>query len=52
MEQEQMDMEQTQEQTPVYTPRPKWQRALAWIGAIIVIAACLLYFHQIANGGR
>ena len=31
MEQEQMDMEQTQEQTPVYTPRPTWQRVLAWI---------------------
>ena len=52
MEQENMDMEQTQEQTPVYTPRPKWQRALAWIGVVIVAVACLLYFYQIANGGR
>lgn len=52
MEQENMDMEQTQEQTPVYTPRPKWQQYLAWVGVVIVAGAFLLYLYQIATGGR
>lgn len=56
MDQEQMnmnvDMEQTQESTPAYTPRPKWQIWAAWIGVVIVAAAFLLYLYQIATGGR
>ena len=38
-------------QTPAYTPRPKWQIVLAWIGVAIMAASIIMYYWQIANGG-
>ena len=39
-------------QKPVYQPRPRWQICLAWIGLVIMILSILLYYWQIANGGK
>ncbi|MBO5322738.1 MAG: hypothetical protein J6A88_01375 [Oscillospiraceae bacterium] len=36
---------------PAYTPRPKWQIVLAWIGVAIMAASIIMYYWQIANGG-
>jgi hypothetical protein len=38
-------------QAPAYTPRPKWQIVLAWIGVAIMAASIIMYYWQIANGG-
>ena len=34
-----------------YTPRPKWQIVLAWIGIGVMVVSILLYYWQIASGG-
>ena len=31
----------------VYTPRPRWQRILAWIMCAILIAGIALYYYWI-----
>lgn len=42
----------TQEQPEsTYTPRPRWQRVLAWIGVGIMILGVILYYYHIARGG-
>ncbi len=49
MENERTDI--PQDTQPVYVPRPRWQIAAAWAGAVIVAAAFILYLYQIAAGG-
>lgn len=39
------------QETPVYKPRPVWQRIAAWIGFGIVIIGVILYYYHIAWGG-
>ena len=47
-----MENQPVEEQTsPVYQPRPAWQRIAAWIGLGIVIVGVILYYYQIARGG-
>ena len=36
---------------PAYTPRPKWQIVMAWIGLANMAVSIALYYIQIANGG-
>ena len=48
---EEMNENQEQEMQQMYQPRPKWQIVLAWIGVIIMVAAVILTYYQIANGG-
>lgn len=36
-----------QSQPDTYTPRPKWQRVLAWIALGIVIVGIILYYINI-----
>ncbi len=55
MDEERMDpVENTEDQEPkeVYKPRPAWQVWLARIGLVIMILGVLLYYYQIATGGR
>ena len=42
--------EELQEQ-PVYRPRPKWQRFVAWIGVGIMLIGFILYCLHIAGIG-
>ncbi len=42
-------LEETQQ--PAYTPRPKWQIVMAWVGLAIMAVAIALYYIQIAKGG-
>ncbi len=37
-----------QEEKPLYTPRPKWQIALAWLALVLFLAGVALYYLQIA----
>ncbi len=41
-----------EEERPQYRPRPAYQVWAARIGLVIVIVAVLLYYWQIAQGGR
>ncbi len=41
-----------EEEGPKYHPRPAYQVWAARIGLVIVIVAVLLYYWQIAQGGR
>ena len=34
-----------------YTPRPKWQIVLAWVGIGIVVTGFALYLYHIATAG-
>lgn len=42
-------LEETQK--PAYTPRPRWQIVMAWIGVGIMALSIALYYIQIAKGG-
>ena len=35
-----------------YTPRPLWQRILAWIGLGLFVAFIVMYYIHILRGGR
>lgn len=50
MEEERMEQE-IQEQEP-YTPRPAWQVWGARIGLVVFIAFIIMYYINIARGGR
>jgi len=52
MEEERMEAAEVQEPQEVYKPRPAWQVWLARIGLVIMILAVILYYYQIATGGR
>ena len=56
MDEQRMDTPETEvfeeeNQKPAYTPRPKWQIILAWIGVAIMVASVIMYYWQIASGG-
>ena len=46
MEEQKQDLP-VEEEKPVYTPRPKWQIVLAWIGVVIMVISIILYYKQI-----
>ncbi len=49
MEQE-INNDLTPEETG-YTPRPKWQRYLAWIGLVVFVLFMIMYYINIFRGG-
>ena len=38
-----------EQEKPKYTPRPRYQIVLAWIGAAIVVGSVILYYAQIMH---
>lgn len=46
-----MEEQMQENQEPVYQPRPRWQRWLAWIGVVIMGISVILYYIHIAKGG-
>ena len=46
-----MDEQNTQQEQPVYVPRPKWQIWAARLGLVIMIISVILYYIHIATGG-
>ena len=52
-EQEPISPNESQQDTqPVYTPRPKWQVWAARIGLVLFVLLVILYYINIARGGR
>ena len=52
MDEQNIQQEQSsQQEQPVYTPRPKWQVWAARLGLVIMIIAVILYYMHIATGG-
>lgn len=51
MEEKQLQDTVQEQESPVYQPRPTWQRVLAWIGLGIVLIGVVLYYYHIARGG-
>lgn len=45
---EKLTPEMQEEEKPLYTPRPKWQIALAWFALILFLIGVALYYFQIA----
>ncbi len=52
MENEHMENPELEQEQPVYTPRPKWQICLAWLGVGIVAVGFILYLIHIASAGQ
>ena len=49
---EEWQEEDPAEETPVYVPRPAWQVWAARVGLVIMIICVILYYWQIASGGK
>ncbi len=38
-----------EEEAPKYTPRPRYQIVLAWVGVAIMVISVILYYAQIMH---
>ncbi len=47
-ERQKQEVQETQE----YTPRPKWQVILAWVGIAVFAAFLILYYTVLFRGGQ
>jgi len=45
---EKLTPEIQEEEKPRYTPRPKWQIALAWFALVLFLVCVALYYFHIA----
>ena len=45
---EKLTPETQEENKPLYTPRPKWQIALAWVALVVFLIGVALYYWHIA----
>lgn len=51
-ETEEAEEDAAPEETPVTVPRPLWQRVGALVALVLFIALILMYYVNIARGGR
>ena len=51
LEEETTPVQEDEQETSGYQPRPLWQRIGAWIGLILFVMVLIMYYINIMRGG-